>query len=345
VTTPYYFKAEVYGGSEQRGGIVAGTPRFEADGIWRGNRNNYNDIYPPFQPENYAPAVGVAVESAGISWLHARLTYRRVYDTGTSNTTEFFYGIRPEQTLYSGARISSERLGYAIDANLMSLGGAKAGIVYDFYRGEVTTAYVSLDGYVGPKVILSADFDYYQPSFDGDSIFNFFDSEPRSNLGLRGSVDVTKELSFSADAHVHAFGIDPSATVGTAPILEATPTFPSAHSFDEGGSVVARWRTGETRIVGNARGDFGQEGNRVGADVAGEHVFETRYVVGGRVGLWEWKDSQQPWNQATSFQYVANLGYRFLPRCRGTIEWEHDINGLVGQRFRLMFLLNLAVTR
>jgi hypothetical protein len=27
------------------------------------------------------------------------------------------------------------------------------------------------------------------------------------------------------------------------------------------------------------------------------------------------------------------------------LEWEHDISGLVGQRFRLMLVLNIAVTK
>ena len=347
VTTPYYVKAEVYGGLEQRAGLLGASPRFEADGIWRGSRENYGPLlYPAYQPENYAPAVGVALESTGVSWLHARLTYRRVYDTGTSNTTEFSYGVPPAQTSYSGARISSEKLGYAVEANLPSVGGARGGVVYDFYRSEVTSAYASLDAYAGKQVTIAADYDYYMPSFDGDSIWNFFDSEPRSDVGLRTTIDATKELAFSADAHVHIFGVDTSTYEPVAATYPGVGVYPTnSHSYDEGGSLLARWRTGETHVAVNARGDFGHEGDRVGADLSGEHVFETRYVVGGRVGLWQWKDALQPDREATSFQYVATLGYRFLPRCRASVEWEHDINGLVGQRFRVMLMLNLAVTK
>ena len=42
---------------------------------------------------------------------------------------------------------------------------------------------------------------------------------------------------------------------------------------------------------------------------------------------------------------MLGLGYRFAPRSQGTVEWEHDMNGLVGQRFRLMLLLTLAVAK
>jgi hypothetical protein len=118
---------------------------------------------------------------------------------------------------------------------------------------------------------------------------------------------------------------------------------PSSHSFDEGGDLSARWRTGATRVAVHASGDFGEEGDRAGGDVSAEHVFETRYVVGGRAGFWQWKDALRADQATSSFQYVANLGYRFLPRCQGAVEWEHDINGLVGQRFRVMLLLSLGV--
>ena len=86
-TTPFFVKAEAYGGLEQRGGLPLSTSRFEADGVWRGRPlpRSTRSLYPQFQPANIAPAFGVALESTGVSWLHARLTYRRVYNTGTSN--------------------------------------------------------------------------------------------------------------------------------------------------------------------------------------------------------------------------------------------------------------------
>jgi hypothetical protein len=122
--------------------------------------------------------------------------------------------------------------------------------------------------------------------------------------------------------------------------------FPSnGHPFDGGGYVSGRWRTGETTATVRGAGDFGGEGERVGADLAAEHVFETRYIVSGRTGVWQWKDELQPDRSTTSFNYVAGLGYRFAPRSQAMVEWEHDFNGLVGQRFRLLMTLTLAVAK
>ncbi len=355
VTTPYFFKAEIYGGLEQRGGMPLSTPRFDADGIWRGNRSGFDpSLYPSFQPSGLAPAYGVALESTGVTWIHGRLDYRRVYDTGASNTTEFANPDYPPN-VYDSSRISSDRLGYSMDASLANLGGVKAGIIYDLYRADVTSLFASLDAYLGTKVTVSADYDYYVPSFDGDSIWNFFAGEPTNDIGLRGNVEVNDRLSIAGGGHVRIMNVqtapfDPTGSpqyYSPSPLYSMAATyFPTnGHPFDEGANLSARWRTGETTIALRGAGDFGDEGNRVGADVNAEHVFETRYVVSGRTGVWEWKDELQTYRSTTSFNYVAGLGYRFAPRSQAKVEWEHDINGLVGQRFRLLLTLTLAVTK
>ncbi len=354
VTTPYYVKAEVYGGLEERGGMPLSTPRFEAAGVWAGNRSGFDPaLYPQFQPARLAPAYAVALESTGVTWIHGRLTYRRVYNTGSSNTSEFASGLYPP-TLYDGSRISSERLGYAMDASLANIGGAKAGIVYDFYRGDVTSIYGSLDAYVSSKVTVSADYDYYVPSFDGDSIWNFFAGEPMNDVGLRANVDFDDRLSVAGGAHVRVYDVQTAAFNPTCTTPNCSPSpnydpatyFPSnGHPFDRGLDIHARWRTSETDLGLRFSGAWGDEGERVGADLNGEHVFESRYVASARTGIWEWDDLLRADRSTTTFNYVLGVGYLFAPRSRGSVEWEHDFSGLVGQRFRLMFLLTLAAVK
>jgi hypothetical protein len=345
VTTPYYLKAEVYGGLEQRGGMPLSTPRFQADGIWVGSRSNFDPtLYPAFQPASVAPAYGVALESTGVTWIHGRLTYRRVYDTGSSNVTEFASGIYAP-AVYDGPRISQDRLGYAVDANLPTVGGIKAGIVYDFYRGDVTSLYGSLDGYLGQKVTISADYDYYRPWYDGDSIFNFFLGEPSNDIALRANVDVTDKISVSGSGSLRIFEVQtgPINSFTTQSPLDTYPT--NGHPFDEGANLAARYRTGEMLLTLRGAGNWGDEGDRAGADVAAVRIFETRYIGSARVGVWQWDDKLRPDRDATSLGYVLGAGYRFLGRSTATFEWEHDINSLVGQRLRLLFLLTLAVPK
>jgi hypothetical protein len=353
LTSPYYFKVEAYGGLEERGGFPLSTSRFESEGIWRGDRSSYdNNLYPSLQPAAIAPAYGVAIESAGVSWLHGRLSYRRVDNTGDASVSEFAPGLF-SSAVYSGPRLSSEKLGYAVDANLPSVGGVKGGIVYDFYRAEVTSIYGSLDAYLGKKVTLSADYDYYVPSFDADSIWNFFAAEPMNDVGLRANVEFDRHLSVAASEQIRIFQVqtaafDPSGTgnpTGNSMSPYRTDDFSgtNGHPFDSISNLSARWRDGATTLLLRGNGSFGDEGKRVGGEASAQHVFESRYVTSLRAGAWNWQDKLQPDRNATSLDYVLGLGYRFAPRSQALVEWEHDINGLVGQRFRVMAWLSFAV--
>src|SRR6185436_11181613 len=96
LTTPFWVSVEGYGGLEVRGGfpLSPAVDRWSRGGVFRGDRSDLDPaLWPQFQPTDVAPAFGVAVESQGVTWLHSRLTYRRVYNTGASNVSEFASGL------------------------------------------------------------------------------------------------------------------------------------------------------------------------------------------------------------------------------------------------------------
>jgi hypothetical protein len=68
-------------------------------------------------------------------------------------------------------------------------------------------------------------------------------------------------------------------------------------------------------------------------------------VASARVGVWQWDDKLRPDRDSVDFSYVLGLGYRFAERAQASVEWQHDINSLVGQRFRLLLWLTVAVTK
>jgi hypothetical protein len=349
ITTPFDVAIEGYGGLEQRGGMPLSTSRFEGEGIWRGDRSGYDaQLYPPFQQTDVGPVFGVAAESTGVTWLHGRLTYRRVLDTGASNTSEFASGLYTPAT-YSGARISSEKLGYSMDATFAKIGSARAGIVYDFYDAKFGSAYANIDAFLGHGVTLGIDYQFYQPTFEGDSIWNFFLSEPLNDVGLRAVWKASDRFGVSAGAHARIYTVQtsedqPNASPNMQP---SNPSyFPSsALSYDGGGDVQARYKFGEGLLAMRASGSFGSEGDRVGGDINGERVLDGRYIVEGRLSLWQWNDNLRPDRDATSFGYVLGAGYRFAPRSRTLFEFEQDTNRLVVLRFRAMLYLTLAVTK
>ena len=352
VTTPFYVQVEGYGGLEQRGGLPLSTSRYESDGIWRGNRSGFDpSLYPQFQPANLAPAFGVALDSAGPTWIHGRFVYRRVYNTGSVGTSDFASGLYAP-TVLDTTRISSDRMGYALDVDLGKFAGLKGGLIYDFYNTEVTSIFASIDGYVARPLTLSLDYDYYLPVFDADSIWNIFAGDPMNDIGARASVTPNDRLSFSGGGHVRVYNVnttpndqsDSSPNVSPAVAAQAALGYPTnGHPFDGGGSLGARYKWGQGNVNLRGAADFGQDGERVGGDVAGEDLLDSRYVLRARVGVWQWDDKLRPDRDATNFGYVLGVGYRFAPRCQAVFEWEHDINRLVGQRFRTMINVSVAV--
>ena len=350
-TLPYFFAVEGYGGLEVRGGLPLSTPRFEAGGIWRGDRSSFDpSLYPQFQPSDIAPAFGAAIESSGVTWLHSRLTYRRVYDTGSIGLTEFPNANLPPTT-YNDMRISTDKLGYAIEADFRKYGGVKAGLAYDLYDVKFSQIYAAFDVYATKRLTLSVDYDYFAPTFDADSIWNVFASEPINDVSLRANY-VKDHLSLSAGAQARIYTVetsDPntpgSSSPNTSPAGNAGYYPTNGHPFDEGGDVAARYKWGEGSLGFRGAVDVGDAGDRVGGDVTAQRVLETRYLLQGRLGVWQWDDKLRPDRDATNVGYMLGAGYRFAPRCQAGVEWQHDINRLVGQRFRALLTVSLAFGR
>jgi hypothetical protein len=350
VTTPAFLAVEAYGGLEVRGGLPfsGSAGRWEADGVWRGDRSGMDPTaYPSFQQDDVAPAIGLALETTGVSWLHARLTYRRVYNTGDSIITQYQNGDFSPVT-YSGTRISSEKLGYAANVSFPKVGGASGGVVYDLYANTTSNIWATADVYLGKKVIASVDYDYFQPTYDADSIWNFFATYPMNDVGARLLWDVTPKLSIAAGGHVRAFqqqtqmdNSPPSRVIGSDNIVGGLPQY----VFNGGGNLSAKFRRRDTLLTLNGVVNVGDAGDRVGGDVSGEHVFETHYILSGRVGLWHWQDNLRPDRSALSFGAVVGGAYRFFRASQIGVEWENDINQLVGWRVRVLGYARFTVTR
>jgi hypothetical protein len=350
VTTPAYFAVEAYGGLEVRGGLPfsGSVGRWEADGVWRGDRSGMDPTqYPSFQQDDVAPAFGVALETTGVSWLHGRLTYRRVYNTNDSIVSQFANGDLSPVT-YSGTRVSSDKLGYGLNANAAKIGGVSGGIVYDFYANTTQSIWATADLYVTKKIIASLDYDYFQPTYDADSIWNFFGAYPMNDVGARVLWDVTPKLSLSAGGHLRVFQNDATP--------QNDPNHPSAlpvdqfapqqqFTFNGGGSLGMRFRRKDTLITSNAVVNVGDQGDRVGGDVMAERIFDARWVLNGRVGIWHWEDKLRPDRRTSSYGAVLGGAYRFFHGSQIGVEWENDINGIVGWRTRVLGYLRFVVTK
>lgn len=343
LTTPVFVRAEVFGGFEQRGGLPLSTPRWEADGVYRGDRSDLDfNRWPSFLRESkLAPAYGFALESAGLHWLATRLSYRKVITRDTVLVSPFADAGNGFTTL-GGARVSSERIGYSVRVSDSGLGAVSGSAVYDLYNQVFSEYLATLDFYASSTLNLGAEYEYYLPTFDADSIWNWFSHRgSQTALGrVSWSASRTLDLSGSAGARIFETEGKPS-------------TYDETANPDETGRLAdllttlngrQRWADGSVTLRGLL--EAGQRGHRTGADVTTTQAFDGGlYDALLILSLYDWHDDLRPDRDATSFSYVLGGGIRPLQRTRMGVEWEHSMNQLVGQRFRVLATLDLTVLK
>jgi hypothetical protein len=345
VTTPFFAEVELYGGLEERGGLPLSTPRFERNGVWRGDRKGIDDtIYTQFEKASIAPSYGVALQSTGVTWIHGRLDYRKVLNQGDSVVSLLVPDpITGLPVLASGTRTSSERLGYSLDTSAAKVGAIKGGLVYDLFNSELSTYYGQADWYADPRVTLGGEYEYFRPSFDGDSIFNYFAHSSMRTISGRLAIDPTDQIALAGSGGIRSFTTDGDPNNY---YVNFQPVRGQVSVNDVLANVAGRfgYSTGLFGLRGLS--ETGERGHRQGGDLYTEQYFlARRWTALARVSVYDWKDSIRPDRNATSFAYVIGGGFRPSPVAEAMIEWEHDMNRLVGQRFRILAVLNLTVTK
>jgi hypothetical protein len=247
--------------------------------------------------------------------------------------------------VYNGTRTSSERLGYALDAVAPNLGGLKGGLVYDFYNKFFSTYYAAADLFAMKAITVGGEYEYFRPTFDGDSIFNFFPHNPMTTIIGRVAIDASDEIDIAGSGGIRKYTTDGNptnfydATSGAQVRTQTSQT-------DVLTNLGARYRYGAGMFGLRGMSQTGDRGHRQGGDLLGERYFlARRWTASARVSVYDFADNLRPDRNATSFGYVIGGAFRPSPVVEAALEWEHDMNRLVGQRFRILALVNLLVTK
>ncbi|RYZ01882.1 MAG: hypothetical protein EOO73_33835 [Myxococcales bacterium] len=348
LSAPANLVVEAYAGFEQRGGGIPyfGTRRFEAQGVYRGDRTGYDaNYYPLFLDESrLAPAAGLALEASAFGVLHSRLSYRKVMNRDEVNVSPFV-DLGNGQYFLRGTRTSSERLGYSLRASSKDLGTVNGSFVYDFYNQIFSQYGVDASALLTSRYTVGASFDSYTPTFDGDSIFNWFSHSPTTSALVRGEARFSRRFQASLQAGVRWFE-----TEGNPSTYAVSPNAEEKHRlYDFTADASARYDLGDTKLGLRGGGETGERGHRFGADLTGQRRFTARYDGVCVLSLWDWSDGLRPERDATSFGYVLGAGVtpgpNFFARSRFGIELEHQMNRVVGQRFRALLTLDLTVLK
>jgi hypothetical protein len=346
--TPAFVRLELTGGIEQRAGLpLLTTPRYQADGVARGSRDGLRrDQWTSYlAQERVAPAFGAALETLDLGYVHARASYRRVVNRDTVVVSPFVDQLGGVRT-YSSERVSTEKVAASFRLESAELGAVNASVVYDLFAGVTSDAAVAVDWYTTSRLTLGVDGERIIPTFDGDSIFNWFARSAMSTLTGRADFRLSRRTDLSATGGVRLFESlgDPDIFVTTADQTVVT------READPFATLAGRYRYSSGTV--SARGVFerGARGHRYGGDVTTTKSFhggfyDTRVVL----SLYDWQDALMPDRRATSFSYV--LGGGIVPGIdlfnvgHLGFEWEHAMNRLVGQRFRALATLDLSVLK
>ncbi len=349
IDTPARIALSAFAGAEQRDGVpLLATSRFTADGVFRGSRRDLEvNQWPSYlDARRLAPAFGFGAASHELRWLDAEIVYRRVEERDAAFVTIF-----PETPgalgVMTSRRVATERLAGALRLSREELGELAGRLAYDFVVGRVHEHAASLSWFVGDPVTLSVGYDYSLPSFDGDSIFNWFSTSAVTTAEVAATLRARPHLSLSPRVGLRAYGAPSSGSGETGPaVTEADAPRSEAAASDAFGSlaVVRHWAAGS--VTFDAGGDGGPDGHRVGTGAEVEQTFRDGFydTIAG-LSLHEWHDDQQPARDATSLSYVVGGGVHPAGGSRLGVEWEHTTNRLVGQRFRCLFTLRLEVGR
>jgi hypothetical protein len=351
LTTPAYLAIEAYAGFEQRGGLaLLGTSRFEAGGVLRGDRTGLSSGQSPsfLQESRLAPAYGFALESTGVGFLHGRLSYRKVINRDAVLVSPFV-DTGGGLTFAFGDRTSSERLSYSLRVDSPKVGAALGDIVYDLYNRRVSQYDVALDWYATDRAVLGAHVDYFLPTFDGDSIFNWFAHRATTSATARADLTFSRQFEVAVSGGVRGFATGAALGTDAAGGGDSAST-ETRRTFDALGNLGGRYRFWDGSVALNTLAESGAAGHRYGGDVTGRKLFDGGYYDCLAVlSLYDWEDRLRADRRATSFSYVLGGGVlpTFLAFSHGRlgVEWEHTMNHLVGQRFRMLATLALTVLR
>jgi hypothetical protein len=337
-----------YAGLEPRPGLpMLSTARYTADGVSRGDRGGLEDNQEPsfLDESRLAPAYGAWLGVRALGPLSAAVQYRRVENRSRVRLSHFESDPSAAPRTYGEPRTSSERVAASGRLDVAHTGSASASTVYDLYRDRMSDVDLNLEVYPARTLRVGGSFERRRPSFDADSIFNFFTQAATSRL--RNHLDFsTRRLDVSFSYGVRWFETEGNPYATPATNDRAT----DLDGLNLSASISTRLRYALTQLTLAAQAEAGERGHIYGSDLGVRRSFSGGlYDALALVSLYDWADPLRRGRDASSFSYVLGAGMRtgsvLFDQSRLGLEWEHTMNRLVSQRFRVLATLELEVFR
>ena len=308
------------------------TSRYEADGVFRGNREDLSASNWPgyLNSTALAPAYGLSWALTALPSVRARVDYRRVSQHDRVVTLPFADENGHVQT-FSGSRISSERLGIGLGADVASRASVDGAWVYDLYRRVSQSHRAQLTFRPLDKLRVTAGYEYRLPLFDADSIFNWFGAKGSILSRLSVGVQLSQTLQVTVSGGARWLGVGPKQFLTSG--LDVGPVGGTDGIFRLDSSYFSR----KNRLGSSASVESGAGGRRLVSDLwFRRSLWEQRLETMTQLSAGYWQNPLLPERAQSSVMYV--LGLRLFPgeKQEFRTEWEHVVTEGPYQRFRVM---------
>lgn len=153
----------------------------------------------------YLPMVSVAAEVHGLSFLTARVAYRSTWHVIDPNDPGAIF---PEESVGQLARTaqSEEKLTAFVRASFWKQRiEVYGGLRYNLLAVRFDEVLGGVGVRITPRTALRLEYALDRPDYDGDSIFNLFNTEPAQELRLTYDQQLTARWSLYARATVRLF--------------------------------------------------------------------------------------------------------------------------------------------
>jgi hypothetical protein len=210
------------------------------------------------------------------------------------------------------------------------LGAVKGNLVYDFYNQLLSEHGAALDWYATERLTLGAEYDYFMPTFDADSIFNWFSHSGATTVLGRAELLLSRRVDVAASGGMRFFRTEGDA--GSYAAAQRDPN-QSPDRSEKGtlgdlvSSLGGRYRFGDGSLGLRGR-QKEASGHRVGGDLTGTKTFDGLRHAADPVIYDRWTSPTEPRRNQPELRWAAASSVRDHARSR-----EHSMNRLQDSRF------------
>jgi hypothetical protein len=268
---------QAFAGTEVRGQLPLSAPLYEIDGTSVGARD---PITRPQQSEAWRPLFGGALAVDEGSPVTARVAYRKVLSS----------------TMAAGPGdpdlgVNHESVSATAEARWRARLFLSAGFRYNLLVAASDDQQLALRWRAGARHLLSLEYTYLAPTFDGDSIWNVFGAGAYRDLRAAYDWDLAGGWRAHARGFLRRF-VDPP---GTPADVRAAGDAAAGGRNSYGGNAGADFRGSRGRARADAYAEGGAGGWRVGGDVTGRLTVSPNLLdVDGRVTAFAWRIDGTP---------------------------------------------------